>query len=1212
MSVKKIAITLIIFTISAFAQDLRGIDFFHQVAKRSEIRSAQNFSPYSYKYVSAKKTESDSVEIYAIRVEFKADSVNNTTGNGLFMRRDFDYQKSASKGIVSSNDKKEFEWYKNAYKYDKIPHDSTYFFDHLTALRNYFLDVSKGGVKIGFKIFPDGDFGSYKLGKEMALYSPGTKRKNETYDNFYLRISRAMMNFVAEAVVLADTSKSVKSPFGDLLMDDNGIIYKTDKNSSKKIRVFVMLIHAGSSALTDGGWGGSSNANSSNDLTDAFVNEEMFRYFSKPHENIFGNWVEKDEKTKKTGLKIFGRDSSKLILSELMMVSETANQDSLNWGINGILVNQFARQLGIPDLYSTSSGITGIGGFGIMDFAGYSAAQGFIPPNPSAFVRSFMGWDVPLYAKPDGATYRVKAFSPNRDSTLFLIPINNTEYYLAENRQRNLNGGDPFSYDTIKGVAYISSGFEINLKENVDSLSNRGVIMKVKSRDVGIPASGVCLWHIDEKLIENRLKYNMLNADSAYRAVNLVEADGITDIGVEFKDVLGYPWFDYGSAADVFPHTTLFFKSGKQRTVSQINSKKPTPDSPTTTANDGGHSFLDLKFENSPHANRLRPEKYHYSKAQNNDFEDYSVTNYSDSIILMSVNLEKNDITAKENFPVSVGGDFAQNLNNFYPLLTADITGNGKKEIAVLDKKGRLSIVSYEGKIIYRDTVEAVNMPTFAANNLMIPCKNNIAVYSGESGKIVKSQITNADISSYITLLDSAKNLWVFGTNGGKLTFGRDKNITDKSVNVDGSAITSVAKIDKNFVAAVSKNGVVAVSDTNGILAKLDIFEKNKIKKFSPFKIFTNENNIIVADNKQGLWFLVFEDKKIKFNEGQKTYPIDWAGIFRTETGRENIPDNESYLSMADLDGDGTMELLVSGTNGIYAFDNKGNLLQNYPKFLDRAEWSIRKSVLGTPTAVSAKTGEEFVFFTTTTGNNKSYYQTKAIKIDTLKGTVYFYDLDKKLDSITGFSKGYIDSLRHFNDSLIFPYYAPGGLIDMRSENNSKSSSWTISVGSPLSQGVLIDTLDGAALNLITVADNGMLYCYELSKNVFDKQTNMVGMNAQRTFSASGADAKIPNASGEFEYFYSYPNPVKINKNSNGTVTFRYKLGKTANSALLSIYTMQGQKVFEAGNLPLSTGVNEFILNDLSRFGSAVYRCRLALKIDSKEKVLFWKMVVLR
>ncbi len=90
--------------------------------------------------------------------------------------------------------------------------------------------------------------------------------------------------------------------------------------------------------------------------------------------------------------------SGKMLIDEIMMVSETSNQDSINWGIHGILVNQVARQLGIPDLYSTMSGVSAVGAFCIMDFAGYSAANGFIPPWPSAWVRAFMGWDQPVVA----------------------------------------------------------------------------------------------------------------------------------------------------------------------------------------------------------------------------------------------------------------------------------------------------------------------------------------------------------------------------------------------------------------------------------------------------------------------------------------------------------------------------------------------------------------------------------------------------------------------------------------------------------------------------------------------------------------------------------------------------------------------------------------------------------------------------------------------
>jgi hypothetical protein len=628
-------------------------------------------------------------------------------------------------------------------------------------------------------------------------------------------------------------------------------------------------------------------------------------------------------------------------------------------------------------------------------------------------------------------------------------------------------------------------------------------------------------------------------------------------------------------------------------------------------ANDGGYSLLDLKFENT---NMSVPEKYYYSKTANTKFDEYSVINYSDSVILMTVGLEKNDIWLKSGFPVKLFDGFAQNIGNFYPLLTADITGNGKKEIVVLDKKGQLSIVSQSGVKIYEDSVSAVNMPTFTAGSLMIPCKNKIVFYGGESTNINKSEITAPNVSSYITGINDSD--WVFATADGKLVWGRANklNPSKESVKVDNGEINSIAKFDDNSVAAVSKNGIVAIVFPNEKVIKFDIFNNSKAKKFAPFKIFTNEKNIIVADNKQGLWYLLVEGEKIKLNENRRDFPIDWAGIFR-EGGRESIPDNESYLSMADLNGDGLMEVLVSGTNGIYAFDDKGNLLQNYPKVLDRADWSIRKSVLATPAAVSDKSGEKYVFFTTTTGNNKSFYQTKATKIDTITQTVFFQDLDGNFDSIAGFSKGFIDSLRNFNDSIIFPYYAPGGLIDVRSENKSRSSNWTLSVGYPLSQGVVIDDIDyNDTLNLIAVCDNAMLYCYELSKLIFDnsKQINMVGMNARRTFSLKNSDNLNIKESNEIEYFYSYPNPVKIYKNSGSTVTFRYKLGNSASAATLSIYTMQGQKVFETNSLPLTFGVNEFILNDLSRFGSAVYRCRLSAKIGGKEKVLFWKMAVLR
>jgi len=1090
--------------------------------------------------------DGDTVEIYAIRVEFQPDTVDNTTGNGLFMRATpYDHANAIGQVTMMRKDVKEFEWYfDGTYKYDNLPHDSLYFHEHLTALRDYFLYASWGKIRIGFKIFPDGAFGSYKMSREMALFSPGIKKKNETFDEFYLRASREFMKLVTEAVVSAKADKI----FEGLKIDSKGYLYKEEYG--RKVGVFVLLIFAGSSGLTDGGRSGSAAADSPNDITASFIEESMFRYFNSPQENIFNGAV--GEIDGKMGIKI----SDGANITRLMTVNETANQDSLNWGIAGTLVNQFARHLGVPDLYSTTSGISGVGSFCIMDFAGYSSAQGFIPVYPSAFVRYLMGWQVPIPAKTSGK-YPVRVYGHELDSTLYKIPLNTNEFLLIENRQRNLTGNpNLFSYDTIDGRRYIASGFEINLDENVKTASAmRRVISEVKSRDIGLGGSGVLVWHIDENLLNNRFGYNLINSDSSYRAVNLVEADGIKDIGVEFTDVLGFPWFDYGGAGDVFPHTNSF--DGRA-----TGNLRPM-------GNDGGRSLLNLHFENT---NTKVAEIYRFAKAENTKFEDYTVTNFSDSLIRMTVNYDAEEgIRPVDGFPVKIRDGF-----DYFPLISDG------ENIIITDAGGRITKINSVGKIVLEDSVKAVSMASVINGEIKVPSND----YPG--------------ISTYIMGINKG---YLYGRGDGTVKFS-----DGTEVGICNSPVNAVAMLGGDLIVAVTQKGTVGVFNKSGKISGITV------SGLPPFKVITSDSTVVVADRKQGLWFMSYGNRKLSLKEDGPDYPIDWAGIFREESEREAIPDNFGYPSLADLEGNGEMRLLIGGTNGIYAFDMKGYLLAGYPKFLDRSDWMLRKSVISTPIAVRSK-DETYIFFTTLTGHNKTYYATKATKVDTASGTVFFNDPDGLPDSIRGFSKGFIDTLVHQSDSVLLPYYAPGGLIDMRSLNFARPSQWTISIGNSLSQGVLIDDIGKTGiLNLVAVSDNGTVYNYELSEKLFNsRQTNMVGVNAERIFSASAVSAGGEVKNKDLEYFYSYPNPVKISKGQRGSVIFRYKLGRSVSSVKISIYTVQGQKVFEAGDLPKSAGVNEFTLRDMSKFGSAPYNCRISVKMsDGKEHVLFWKMAVLR
>ena len=342
---------------------------------------------------------------------------------------------------------------------------------------------------------------------------------------------------------------------------------------------------------------------------------------------------------------------SALLINEVMMCSETANQDSTNWGIQSILVNQIARQLGIPDL-TTSNGAPGIGGFCIMD-AGLFGGNGFIPPYPSAWVRAFMGWDTPVTI-PLGkvSSCNVKALTSvldnqtNRttDTTIVLVPINDHEYYLIENRQRNLSGNkDLFKYDstmeTGKSIGLASWPINVNIDKNVVSSTGKNssnVISEVVNNDISIPCIGVLVWHVDEKLIRERLPYNFVNIDSTYKGVNLVEADGIADLGIEFYNAMSQSVYDVGGSEDVFPHITRINDSA---TVT-VNGFGPYT-RPSTRSNDGGQTWLKLGLSHIlqiPGRNTII----------GCEVQKHFVTNFSDGVFTVSVQWDYLAVLAKE------------------------------------------------------------------------------------------------------------------------------------------------------------------------------------------------------------------------------------------------------------------------------------------------------------------------------------------------------------------------------------------------------------------------------------------------------------------------------------------------------------------------------------------------------------------------------------
>jgi hypothetical protein len=1229
-------------------------------AKTGPASGSPGLNPSLYKSVSAKrlvetgrdhqwsitfKRQSgiDTIHIIAVRVEFQHDTSTLTTGDGSFsLRRE-------------TNSREYNRYVKGQYKYDNLPHDSSYFASQLAATAGYYSKVSRGRLVLRSTIYPQTykDSG-YALPKPMTYYSFAKKAK-ETYSQYYDRLNKGYMQFVRDAIKAADTS--LDSPFAKLHFNPADSTFR-DESGQKAV---ILLVHAGSSGLTDGGQNGPAARDSPSDMIDYFIDRPMFKML-------------KDSlKLKTIGVPVKGAADT-LVIDEVMMCSETSNQDSLNWGIQGILVNQVARQLGIPDLWSTSSGVSGVGAFCIMDFAGYSAGDGFIPPYPSAWVRAFMGWDEVKVA-PIGATasYRVKALTSvldrdslhrdvnSADTTILLVPINNHEYYLVENRQRNLAGKDSlFKYDTadiykVKTRVIAGYPYNVNIDSNVVGTSPKSkVVLQVRNNDVSLPASGALVWHVDEYVLRDRLGHNMVNADSSYRGVGLLEADGVPDIGITFLDVLSQQAFDYGGAEDVFPHYTKKKTLRGDDTSFTVTGFGPYT-APSSRSNDGGNTYLHLDIRNGSSSPR----------EELTAVREYQVVDFSDSTIIVSPSWDYQ----VPGWPKTVAPE------SFFEPCLADLDlAHPGKELVLLGKSGRLYAWSTDsgvtGNVTYGnrkvaidrigvrgDTVKgadtafcldtvpgAAAIPSVIDKRVFIPSRSGCikALSSiGPSGAHWDSVALGGIPSTYVCRYRSDSS-WVVGCEHGRIVFGKGLDTAGAIPLGSDSAVCAVAALREKptTVAVIQSDGRLSLCSENGTKPDTTV----KVPGLPPYTLVTgdldrdNASEIVVCDSRHGIW--VYK-QSLTLAPGWEARPSDWPSAYvDTAAFNAGVKDrskwtfNPSPPALADINRDGRLDILVGGTNGLYAFNYKGVLIGGWPSYLDNRFWYQRGSILASPIVVTGANREPLVLFSSPTGQNATFRIAKITKADKTKGMVWFLGESGAPDSMGGLSKPLIDTLLTMGDSLVPPYVTPGGFVDAVKANGKRPlmtgsllpagttstlmSSWPLSTGSSMTASPLAGFTNGASSpDLFAVSTAGWVYRWKLGREIMPDSLFWpeIGFDGGRSFAYGGGTLPEVVKDREPIYFHSYPNPTAGLR----MITFKYKFSGPASNVRLDIFTFTGFSVFSTSAMgappQLLTGSypdwNELHV-PIDKLGPSVYRCRLEATIGGKKYEKFWKLAVTR
>ena len=1109
----------------------------------------------------------DTLQVFAIRVEFAEEKTDNslTTGTGLF---DSDKAK------------------KDAYSLDPqgVRNSAPYWRKHFEFANAYFNKASNGNVVIDAHIYPK-ESSAYKLKKQIIDYNRTSKMKGEKTAEFDDARSRDYLQFIYDAVMAAHESGD--SPFKEPL----------SKNPNTK-RAY-MIIHAGASRLVDGGSMGTRGADTPGDFMDVYIDKSAWQYLPDSIKNAAFH---------KEGKKANGKDSlvaEGLILKgaaidtlkSIMVTSETASQDGLNWGVNGIIVNQIARELGLPNTYDVVKGISRLGYYDVMDFAGYNAGNGFLPSLPAAWERAYMGWTPvkevrPVAGKP--VTVEISAAGTGSGTEIVKVPLSASEYLLIENRQRSwnkegdvsvsLSGAGESSDTTIKTVPVDS--LHLVFEDSVDCAKKckankkkaKGVIVDISSYDAGLPASGIVVWRVNDWYLRETLEYGIANfwggdtlRDHQF-GIAMVEADGILSIGKTFKNALGEDTYDYGSGTDLLPHLRKPGKDSKQKfdTVKTIGSTGYA----NTMTTQGGYTGIKIAV-NVPKGARV--------EKTSNSFMGDSVVNFGAQKISVTISIDDGSIDGAE-FPRNIG--LASAVRG--AVFVDDPEKDCEKLLVVGAMDGTLQVFNAMGDTLFpADTAivqktlnrngSETEVPLYRVGASYGPlvgmASDGKDVYSLHTNKFVKTSFVGGLPTQEAIAIDSAltgpvivdgniyyttvKGSFTYNMKEGKVMAqgddgaGRNTDITDMAYcgTEDGKPA---------FAYYVASEGSAYL---HGVEVKLNGRGNEK------YRLACTDLN---RDGKEEMIAVGSRGTVAVSTASNKKTDLKWTKSYkRGAAGTSGLKDETSGIAIGDINGDGYPEIVFLGDNLVYALDRSGLPIAGFPVTISR----------GAPV---------YGFFSDPILVDVNGDDTPEILVPSSDGLVYAF---------TGKGKQVTDG---------FPL-AAGSYEDMDSTSVIQPMSIFVAnaVSDKKSKGPELYALhrDGVTAFRLRKASSDAAES--------DAAWTLPAGGNERTgyFDASKlADVKKVSSKDEISEFFMFPNPVR-----GGKAKARFEVGADAKNATIELYDITGLCVFKAKMSDVKQGRNQFENLDLKDLGSDVYTARLKVKFESgKTKQKLYRVGVVK
>jgi len=509
-------------------------------------------------------------------VSFQEDDKESTTGNGKFL--------SAIEGIDCGT-----------YHIDSPPHDEAYFYSQLKAANNYFQSVSYGQFGIDLSqsdIYPLAST-SYDLSQPMSYYYPYNE-ENISEDR--------LVGLFKESIETAFITDAIDYSDYDL----------------------VIVFHAGigqdfSLPFLDP---------TPEDIPSTFVDPNMIKNSTGENGITIGSaTIEKGILLPET------QNHLNYEISNSMFSNESDPCD-YQYGLSGTLSLMIGFAVGLPPLWDIESGKSRIGVFGLMD-QGSNNGRGVVPSPPDPWSRIYAGWELPTIIT-DNSQVNLPKISHNN---IIRVDVNESEYFLIENRINHYRNG--VSVDSIRFKTWQDTdkypSFIKSLKDSVNiEYDDNGVITRIPNYDIGLPGSGLLIWHIDENKIQSGIGDYSINKDINLPGIDIEEADGAQDIGHESFLMFNDP--SSGYFGDMwFAENEEYFRANPQNEgILPVFDENTYPN---TNSNNGSISYLSI--ENIGHArdtatfniiNTLKPYGYSDSSAYYRAF--FTINNAGSTILI--------------------------------------------------------------------------------------------------------------------------------------------------------------------------------------------------------------------------------------------------------------------------------------------------------------------------------------------------------------------------------------------------------------------------------------------------------------------------------------------------------------------------------------------------------------------------------------------------